>query len=429
MDLFYYFYHKGFDILKPKGILSYITTNYFITADGAIKLRKDIKKRMSIVKILNFNELRIFETALGQHNLIAILKKDKLEQIKTKVQVSTFKNKFKISHVIDFLNKKTSDSVFFECKSDSLFESDKDYIRLHNTSINSPKEKIFKKLLFDSSPLGVVYKINAGIGVTIGKISPKYLKDYPSLKINKGDGVFVVNKLESINLEKEIIKPFAKNSDINKYKYNLSDDKLIYLTRHNNLGNYPNVKIHMEKFKSILDDQIIAYEEEFPWYALNRPRTKDVFEDCDKIIFPYRSKINAFAYSKEPLYGSRDVLFIRKNNSNQSIKALLTFLNSRLNYFWLYNKGKRKGEILEMVKTPVSEIPYRKFNNDIISILELMANKILKSTNSANSENIMNEIDNIYYKLFELNFDEVLIIEPDIEKRMSKEEYDVFVIE
>ena len=39
----------------------------------------------------------------------------------------------------------------------------------------------------------------------------------------------------------------------------------------------------MMKFKPILDDQIIAYEEKFLG-MLCRPRTKDVFEDNDKII-------------------------------------------------------------------------------------------------------------------------------------------------
>ena len=75
MDLFYYFSYIGIDILKRKGILNFITTNYFVTADGAVKLRIDFKSRTQLIKLINFNELRIFETALGQHNLITLLSK------------------------------------------------------------------------------------------------------------------------------------------------------------------------------------------------------------------------------------------------------------------------------------------------------------------------------------------------------------------
>ncbi|WP_111709122.1 Eco57I restriction-modification methylase domain-containing protein [Lutibacter citreus] len=429
MDLFYYFFHKSLDILKSKGVLSFITTNYFITADGAIKLRTDIRDRTQIIKMLNFNELRIFETALGQHNLITFLKKDKEQLIKSKIQVSTFKNSFRLSNVIDFLKGKSNNMINFQSYSGSLFESKKNYIRLYNQDINSPKEGVFKKLKKKSKPLGEVFKVNAGIGVTIGKISPKHLKDYPNLNISKGDGVFVVNKIESNSLEEEIVKPFIKNSDIKNYTSNLSDNKLIYLTKSHNLDNFPNVKKHMRKFKPILDDQIISYEEEFPWFALNRPRTREVFEDCDKIIFPYRSKINTFSYSDKAVYGSRDVLFIRKNKSNQSIKSLLTFLNSRLVYFWLYNKGKRKGEVLEMYITPISDIPIQNFDNKINSLFENKANQIINLTNSCDIKKRMNEIDVLYYILYELNYEEVLIIEPEFSERMSKEEYEAFTIE
>ena len=41
MDFFYFFFHKGIDILHSKGDLAFITTNYYPTATGAKTLRKD----------------------------------------------------------------------------------------------------------------------------------------------------------------------------------------------------------------------------------------------------------------------------------------------------------------------------------------------------------------------------------------------------
>ena len=70
MDLFYFFFHLGLDLLRDGGILHYITTSYYITATGAAKLRDDICTRSDILQMLNFGELRVFESAAGQHNLL-----------------------------------------------------------------------------------------------------------------------------------------------------------------------------------------------------------------------------------------------------------------------------------------------------------------------------------------------------------------------
>lgn len=45
-----------------------------------------------------------------------------------------------------------------------------------------------------------------------------------------------------------------------------------------------------------------------------------------------------------------------------SAKYLLALLNSKLIYFWLYYRGKRKGETLELYATPLSEIPIAETN-------------------------------------------------------------------
>ncbi|MBL7829466.1 MAG: N-6 DNA methylase [Saprospiraceae bacterium] len=358
MDLFYFFFHLSFDLLNEKGNTVFITTNYFITADGAIKLREDFFARTNPISFINFNELRIFETALGQHNLITHLSKDLQKNRLINISISKSKQKFDLKYVKRFLDKDLEESEYFEMPKEKLFDGEKKYIRFYNTS-NNGIELIFDKIKKDTIPLGHMFNINAGIGVTVSKITSKYLKDFPNEEFRLGDGVFVISKEEAQGLEKEIIKPFVKNSDITKYVYKKNQDFLIYLTRYDDINIYPETKKYLLKFKTILDDQILKYEELFPWYALNRPRSKELFEDNDKIILPYRSKVNAFAYSNEPIYGSRDVLYITKKNLNYEIKSLVAVLNSKLMYFWLFNKGKRKGDILEMVQAPVSEIPLK----------------------------------------------------------------------
>lgn len=60
MDLFYFFFHKGVDLLHDKGEIALITTNYFPTATGAKNLRNDFKTRCLVRRMINFNEVKVF---------------------------------------------------------------------------------------------------------------------------------------------------------------------------------------------------------------------------------------------------------------------------------------------------------------------------------------------------------------------------------
>ncbi len=77
----------------------------------------------------------------------------------------------------------------------------------------------------------------------------------------------------------------------------------------------------------------------------------------EKIVTPYRSKSNTFAYSEDPWYASRDVYYIIKEKKGIELKYILALLNSRLYFHWFYHRGKRKGEILELYAKPLKEVP------------------------------------------------------------------------
>ena len=116
MDYFYYFFHFGLDALKKDGILSYITTNYYFTSTGGIKLREDIKKRATIFSIVDFNEIKVFESARGQHNSITILTKGKKELI-TESIICNSNLTINESHLNLILNGLDKDTIYSKIKS------------------------------------------------------------------------------------------------------------------------------------------------------------------------------------------------------------------------------------------------------------------------------------------------------------------------
>ncbi|WP_270749831.1 Eco57I restriction-modification methylase domain-containing protein [Fusobacterium hominis] len=406
MDLFYFFYHLGLDILKEKGVLSFITTNYFFTADGAKKLREDLKERTNIITLINFNELKVFETAKGQHNAILLLIKEKRKEKICSV-ISNRNLNIQTKDISNFLYNNLENVDYYTTNQESLFGENGNIVL---KSKESKIELILNKIAKEKK-LSNICLINSGADVTISKIKDSHIKNFPGLKLNKNEGVFVISEKEIENLkllddEKYLIKDFIKNSDIKKYSFKLSLDKLIYLKWTDDITKYPNLKSHLLKFKDILIDQMIRYEEEYPWYALHRPREEKIFLG-EKIIVPYRNKKNIFGYSNKPLYASRDVFFLNIIKDSLKIKYLLALLNSKLYYIWLYYKGKRKGEMLELYATPLKEIPIKVASSDEQEKYIQIVDRIMELKKlDKDTQELENQIDEMVYDLYDLTEEE-----------------------
>lgn len=434
MDLFYFFFHLALNILKSNGCCSFITTNYYITALGARKLRADFKHRATIDELINFNEMKIFESALGQHNLITMLTKsnnpDKLCKL-----VNVNRKGFMDNNFNNIVERKDCETSYIDISQKNLYEGKETYIRLLKEESNSVLSTVLNKILKNNELLGNISDINSGADVTISRITNKHLSQF-SGNYSYNDGVFVLSnqEIESLQLndrEKDIIKDYVKNSNIYKYGTTLNEDKLIYLKWEDNIDIYPHIKSHLSRFKEILQDQVVRYEENYPWWALHRPRVQTIFDSNEKIIVPYRTKNNIFGYCKKPLYSSRDVFFITNIRQDFNIKYVLSLLNSNLYYIWLYNKGKRKGDTLELYYTPLSEIPIKKVDKQKQDKFVLIVDKILNITqtedylqNQEKQEAVKEyekQIDIMVYKLYDLTYQEVLTIDKNFE--LSEQDY------
>ncbi|MGC8965164.1 MAG: Eco57I restriction-modification methylase domain-containing protein, partial [Brevinematia bacterium] len=73
-----YFYEKGIELLKDKGILSYITSNKWLRAKYGENLRKYLKENTKIIKIIDFSGYSVFKQTVDTN--IIILQKEKPTQ-------------------------------------------------------------------------------------------------------------------------------------------------------------------------------------------------------------------------------------------------------------------------------------------------------------------------------------------------------------
>jgi adenine-specific DNA-methyltransferase len=425
MDIFYFFFHLGILLLKSKGKISFITTNYFLTSDGGDFLRTDFKDETTIDSLVNLNSLKVFESAKGQHNILTFISKGKDLNYLSKNLITNEigdcdENLFK--SIVNGFNLNTK---FYSVPQSELYENNGNYIRLQgigNKESSNDNNSIFNKILSKSKPLLQICDVSQGILSGVDRISKKHLENHLTDNENLNCGVYVLTneeylKKEFTTEENSLIKPWFKNSDIGKYFTSESSKyKVIYATRDIDIEDYPKIKSHLYKYEGVIKNrsqergEMQAAVKLGKWWVIFAARTKSVFEG-EKIVCPQRTKSNIFGYNNDIWYSSADVYYITNAKDGFSLKYILALLNSKLYYFWLYNKGKRKGESLELYYTPLSEIPIKKAKNqqDFVTLVDQILT-LKKANPSADTSTLETEIDDLVYKLYELTDEEIKVV-------------------
>lgn len=434
MDLFYFFFHLALNLLKNKGQCAFITTNYYITALGAKYLRRDFKERAILKELINFNELKIFESALGQHNLITILQKGHNPDVLCKL-VNVNRKGFLDNSFDNIVSGTDKETNYHLLKQSELYEGTENYIRIFKEDENSELSIILDKIKSNNDILGNICNVNQGIVTGADCITEKHIQKYNLLQ-SKGTGVFVLNNIEVKNsfLENNFIKPMFKNSSINRYyTKQITQENLIYFSKKEPENNLKNIITYLLPYKKLLSTRREAQNGSIRWFDLWWSRNPQIFKS-PKIVAPQRSKTNTFGYNECEWYAASDVFFITEPKPEYQLKYILALLNSYLYYIWLYNRGKRKGETLELIAKPLSEIPIKKVDENLQNKFVSVVDKILAITQTDDylenqeKQNAVKEyekqIDVMVYKLYDLTYEEVLTI--DKEFSMSEQEYNAY---
>jgi adenine-specific DNA-methyltransferase len=269
--------------------------------------------------------------------------------------------------------------------------------------------------------LGTVCNVNQGLRTGADKVTNKH---FESCKLDprsyaRGEGIFILRRAELARLrltpfEQKRILPLFKNSDIHKYVCETRTQySLIDLSwpgdRELDLSLVPNLIGHLSKYRTILEgrkenanglDKAIA---KGIWWPMSVRRKLDFSQE--KVVAPQRSRTNVFGYNDGPWYTSADVYFITRKDLAYNLKYVLALLNSKLYFVWLYHKGKRKGEMLELYQKPLSEIPIKRIPQPDQERFIALVDGILQATSqstTADTSGLEREIDELVYDLYGL---------------------------
>ncbi len=438
MDLFYFFIHIGILKLNPGGILSFITTNYWITKSkktGIKLLKPHILDECFLLQYIDLSNLKLFKNATGQHNCIFVLQKKEDQEKAQKVD-----KKIEIIDIGKNIEPDISTSSFTESIFKNLVqEKNSKYIKKYNSALtNNDLERDGSwNLLYPENIRKIVDEIENFCSIN-GRVL--YLKDYFIIRnglILIKDDVFILNEGDTLKIENndfyikinsqfyklnrnEIkrLKKIYKSKSILPYGYETGDyiGYIIYFNKKTiNNEKLEKRNLLLEEICPVLTAYLKQYEKDLRNILINAKENPDDFyfprrgafirrieenigeELIDlepfynhekKIFFKYISNENIFGYSEDSYYATSDTYFLWSKRSQNHIDYLflLAYLNSKLVNFLFKAKNisiKRSKTKLEY-GLPIPNLEKFRSNRDlsIISLIDLLSEYLIRISQS-----------------------------------------------
>ncbi|MFW9972737.1 MAG: Eco57I restriction-modification methylase domain-containing protein [Candidatus Odinarchaeota archaeon] len=438
MDLFYYFIHLGIEKLNPRGILTFITTNYWITKSkktGIKLLKPHILEECYLLQYIDLSSLQLFEGAKGQHNCIFVLQK-KTQQEKTQMINKNIEIVQIFANHHNDLNRISFNERIFKNLVNKL---DSKCIKKYTSALtnNDLRKEESWNLLYPKIIKRVVNEIEKFCRID-GKIL--LLKDYFIIRnglILIKDSIFILNEGENLKIkgndfyiliegkykqlsetEKKKLRKIYKSNAIKAFGYDKENytGYLIYFNKsefqsktsleRNMLleAKYPILSKYFKQFKLELKDILINAKENpddlyFPRRGsfIRRLNEKSnniildlepLYESHPKIFFKFISDKNIFGYSNRQYYATSDTYFLWPKTKARNIDYLfiLAYLNSKI-VFFLY---KSKNIKIKRSKTKLEQallIPnLESFNTpdkvEIIKMIKILTNFLINDPNN-----------------------------------------------
>lgn len=390
-DLYVYFYARGLDLLRPGGMLAFISSNKFMRAGYGQNLRKLLSENTALERVIDIGDLPVFEAIA--YPCVIITRKAKPAAGHQPLVMSV--DKFE---VIDHL----------------LEESQKYAWTMPQTNLRTDGW-----MLENKSIIMLLEKLRS-----IGQPLDKFVdgKFYNGIKTGLND-VFVIDRdthdrLISENPKNaELIKPWVQGKDIDKWVVKNADLFVLYITWDCKIENYPAILDYLSNHKTALQNRDSVKNGSCPWYALSRPRTESMWAfDLPKIVWPNLCVSPEFAEDTDGNYVSAPANILPIDADRH---FLLGILNSNISS-WLMQllAAQRAGTFIEYKPVYVGQLPIPPASAEARAAIAGLARQLLDcsptGTGSGAGESVPAleaELNRRVYELFGLSGEEINIIE------------------
>ncbi len=346
-DYLFLFLFRAVQRLQPGGRLAFLTPAYWPGADGAASLRRALIGLADLQALLQ--PVVPVPSAAGVDTCVVVFQKPSDDEnaiagnTNTSVTISRANEQFSVS----VSRKRLQDAPwrFIE--------------RPHEQRWLDEMERSGKKL----GGVTGAFDIFTGVQSGLDKITRAHLQKGSGLK--EGQGVFVLSNEEAdallqraSELERALVFPLFKSPAIGPFLMDRHHSGfLIYLDGSQPIEELATLHQHLLPFKSLLEQRRESRNGRMPWWRLHWPRKIENLL-APSLLVPQRAAWPRFALAPEGAMSSVDVYHLLPNESERErLSAWLTILHSSPVHLWLRRRGKRKGDLLELYHTPLSNLP------------------------------------------------------------------------
>ena len=325
-DLYCLFTERGYNLLKPGGLQSFIMPNKWMLVSYGKELRRFMAKS-NLQQIINFGDIQFFDEATIYVCIFVTRKSN--ERDKEVLALS--------------LNQKTYHGNFLQEVPEQL--------------ANYPSEIFDEKewIIQPKAHFNILQKMLNGTALKEMPISINY-----GIKTGYNDAFFIDGATKEKLIAEdpnsaELIKPLLRGRDMQAWKAQW--DELYLINPHNgvkekniapiNIDDYPAVKQHLEQFYEKLSKRI---DKGVTPYNM---RNCDYIEEFSKpkIMYPNMTSLFPFIYDEEGFFGNDKTFMITAQDDSINLKFITAILNSKLCKLWIwYNCPELQGGTREIRK-------------------------------------------------------------------------------
>ncbi len=388
IDMSTLFIELGYKLVNSEGTVNYITSNQFLSTEYGRKMREFFIEKQAVRQIVDFGDLRVFENAMTYVSIFFVAKR----------KYSKFKySKIKELPFIAPVEFDIIDTITLTGEAWSLGSND--------------VGKVLQKII-DNASCRLSSVAKPSYGIVTGK-----------------DDVLMFDFDENVDMEDELILPVIRAQGCDKYSDAFPSKKVVYPYEFQN-GNtslmeldtiktkFPKMyKYIMENSESLKKrkDSRNLFGDRVGWYGLVRFGQLETFMK-PKIVTPGEVKHNKFCIdnTKSGFTGAR-VFAITVEDENVDIRYLLALLNSKVVEFFMHHTASLKaGGYYSYSTSALEKIPViiADNQNEYIELVD----KIMEKKRYAEDTTILEKrIEEKVFELYELNEDEIDILEKDLE--------------
>ncbi|MBD3373008.1 MAG: hypothetical protein GF403_09890 [Candidatus Coatesbacteria bacterium] len=384
-DIYVPFYKRGFELLKPGGHLTFISSGTYARTGFGKKLRNWLRENVSISRWVDFGDLQPFE---GQttYPVVPVMRFAKPEQTK----------------LLEYYQLPDLDYGDFAAKveSDSYAVPQSDLADDGYRFLRDEVKAVFDKIVAAGRPLGeVVGEIYRGV---LTGLNEAFIVDGATKER------LIAEDPKSV----ELLKPFLMGRDLKPWRYEFNDRWLIFTRRGVDIDRYPAIKRHLEGYKERLMPRPsgVAAKDwpgrkpgNYKWYEIQDAVDYYKAFEGPKVMWGEIVNKPSFIYDTSGIYFVNKGYLIRTNSM-----TLLGILNSCYGLFFMQNycvfKDRGYYDVIKeaAVKFPIPS--YKQENKDIIKIV----NKHISGMATASS---LHELNVLCGSLYNLSESESIIIE------------------